>query len=168
MEYKMGCGSYCDPTFAIDSCNKSAHLCPNSPNNCQQLPGGTNSFAFSTESTSELRGLRIDYIHVTFFSDSSVSCGGFEGMFVSFDSGWNGDVRLGDNQDESMAVPIDRWLASHKDYIPGYPYHRKLPDFKFYQTYSASDRLKIMARSLQDPVFRDSLKNHTIFGPIVD
>jgi hypothetical protein len=41
-------------------------------------------------------------------------------MFVSFDSGWNGDVRLGDNQDESMAVPIDRWLASHKDYIPGW------------------------------------------------
>ena len=141
MEYKMGCGSFCDPTFKIgtNSCNGSPNWCSGSTAaSCRRLHSGL--FNFSTASKPELSHLKIDYIHVTFISDSSVSCSGFAGMYTAFENGWSGgvsfpgftgmftsfepdwsgDVSLGDNQNEDNAETIEEWLAKNKDYIPGW------------------------------------------------
>ena len=120
IEYKLGCGSFCDPTFT--ECRRPSVLCKDQSSSCDQTSSG-GVFRLSTAQP-ELSSLKIDYMHVTFVSDSSATCSGFEGMFTAFRSGWSGAVNFGippteNGNPDQPPLPFDKWLRGQKDYIQG-------------------------------------------------
>lgn len=119
LEYKMGCGSHCNPMYSADKCRQSGPTCPVASTSCQSPPTGI--FKVST-TAGELSGLKIDHIHVTFFSDSSVTCAGFSGMYAAFQKGWSGGVDFGRPPLEAGNKPtsMEKWLNEQKDFLPGW------------------------------------------------
>ncbi|XP_065833506.1 uncharacterized protein [Oscarella lobularis] len=157
IEYRLPCGAYCDPVLADDAC-WSSFTCVNDSESCRKKipPWETFSFNFSTSERPELRGLNVKFIHVTFRSDSTRECRGFEGIYVDHPKRWRGQVALAGNENEN---DFSAYLEGLGEVV-----YEKGREF---QKYNATDLLIALSKASQNATFMKRLKKHKAFKSFV-